>query len=237
MPPKTTRTTKPRTTRAPKATPMPPRPAKPVVGMWTWITLLLFAGIVAFAVWLNNRPETPPADATEAPTVSFVFTDEDGLPTSIEVKPAEGEAVRVARNEDNLWMLELPDEAEADPASAQAAADSISTLRIIQEVQYDPEVFGLEEPAYVITIKFSGGSEHVLEIGDASPIGNGYYVRIDEEQKIVVVSMDGIDSLLTLLDFPPYLNTPTPTALPPTETLTPAPTNTPPSPVTVTPTP
>ncbi|MEW6405012.1 MAG: DUF4340 domain-containing protein [Chloroflexota bacterium] len=235
MAPKSTRTTKPRAPRAPKATPMPSRPQKPVVGIWTWLTLLLFAGSVAFAVWLNKRPETPAADATEAPTVSFVFTDEDGLPTSIEVKPAEGDAVRVARNEEDVWALELPEEAEADQASAQAAADSISTLRIIDEVDYKPEVFGLKEPAYAITVNFSGGSEHALEIGDTTPIGNGYYVRVDQEQKIVVVSLDGIDSLLTLLDFPPYLNTPTPTPLPPTETPTPAATNTPE--LTVTPTP
>jgi hypothetical protein len=190
--------------------------------------------LIAFAVWLRQRPATPDAEPTDAATVSYVFTEEDGLPTSIEIKRAEGETVRVARNGDSAWAVELPLEAEADQGSAEAAASSVSTLRILNEIEGDPEIFGLDTPAYVITIKFSGGSEHVLDVGDTTPTNNGYYIRLDQE-KMLIVSLDGVDALLNLAAFPPYLNTPTPTALPPTETPAATPTSIPES--TVTPTP
>jgi hypothetical protein len=108
----------------------------------------------------------------------------------------------------------------------EAAATSVKSLRILNsDLEGTPDIFGLDQPAYVITIKFTGASEHVLEVGDKTPTNSGYYVRLDKG-KMLVVSSDGIDSLLTLVQAPPYLNTPTPTALPPTETPVPAATST-----------
>ncbi|MDO9303394.1 MAG: hypothetical protein Q7T89_18540, partial [Anaerolineales bacterium] len=63
--------------------------------------------------------------------------------------------------------------------------------------------------------------KHTLEIGDATPTYSGYYVRVDKD-KIMITDLSGIDSLLQLGVFPPYLNTPTPTSLPPTPTPVPA---------------
>lgn len=236
MPDKTTRTaTKRRTSKVARPAPMPTRPAKPIFGAGTWITLLVFAGLIGFTVWLSKRPATPDANATPTTTVSYVFTDQDGLPSSIEVKPADGTAVRVARNKDNAWALELPEVAEANQGSVEAAATSVKSLRILNsDIQGAPDIFGLDKPADIITIKFTGASEHVLEVGDKTPTGTGYYVRLDKG-KMLIVSSDGIDSLLTLVQAPPYLNTPTPTALPPTETPVPPATSTPE--LTVTPTP
>jgi len=213
---------------------MPARPAKPIFGMWTWVALLVFAALIAATIYLSQKPPTPEAEPTDASTVSYVFTEEDGLPTSIEIQPSDGQAVSVARNAENVWALELPEVAEADQGSAEAAATSVTTLRILNEVEGDPEIFGLDNPVYVITIKFTGGSEHALEVGDTTPTNNGYYVRLDK-QRMLVVSLDGVDALLTLAKFPPYLNTPTPTALPPTEAPAATPTSAPK--LTVTPTP
>jgi hypothetical protein len=168
--------------------------------------------------------------------VSYVFTSEDGLPSSIEVKPQDGEPVRLIRNEENAWALELPEKAEANQGLAEAAATQISALRILSdEIDAAPDILGLDNPAFVITIKFTGASEHMLEVGDNTPTNNGYYVRVDGE-KTVIVALSGMESLLNLADSPPYLNTPTPSALPPTETpISPTGTSTPE--IVVTPTP
>jgi hypothetical protein len=212
-----------------------PAAKKPIFGVATWITVIIFAALIGLAVYLNQRAATPDAEATPSAAVTYVFTSEDGLPNSIEVKPLDGEPVRLARNEENAWMLELPEKAEADQGLAEAAATQISSLRILDGIDLAPDILGLEDPAYVITIKFTGGSEHVLEVGDKTPTNNGYYVRVDNE-KTVIVALSGIESLLNLASSPPYLNTPTPTAIPPTETpLPPTGTNTPK--VVVTPTP
>jgi hypothetical protein len=113
---------------------------------WTWITVLALAALIGFTVYLNRRaPTAVETEATPSSTVSYVFTAEDGLPSSIEIKPAEGETVRVARNADQVWMLELPEEAEADQGMAEAAATSVSTLRILNEVDAPADILGLDE--------------------------------------------------------------------------------------------
>jgi len=99
-------------------------------------------------------------------------------------------------------------------------------LQILSQIENaDPETFGLDTPAFVIALEFQNGKKHTLEVGDATPTNSGFYVRLDNG-KIVVTDLSGISSLLQLGYFPPYLNTPAPTALPPTLTPVPAATET-----------
>ncbi|MBK8821309.1 MAG: DUF4340 domain-containing protein [Anaerolineales bacterium] len=198
---------------------------RPLFRAGTWITILVLAVLIGFTFYINREqdPATLVVDETpvSAPVVMFAATE--GIPASIEVKPAEGgETVRIARNAENVWAVELPIEAEANQGLAEAAASQISALRILSPIENGkPSIFGLENPAFTITIVFDGGKTHTLEIGDSTPTNSGYYVRIDKDQ-MAITDLSGIDSLLQLGFFPPYLNTPTPTPLPATETPVPA---------------
>src|SRR5688572_14752589 len=206
----TTKTSKPREKSAPK-------PTKPVFRVGTWITLLLLVLVIAAAILINRNAEAT-AEAEITPTVEAQFVFDPANPvTSIEVQPAEGETVRLERNTENAWVVTLPIELEADPALAEAAAAQVTALKINQEIDGDLSTFGLDEPAFIITLEFENGEKNTLEVGDATPINTGYYVRLDKE-KMMIVTLSSIDALTTLAIFPPYLNTPTPSPLPPTET-------------------
>ena len=213
------------------------KPQKPVFRTGTWITLLFLAVLIGFAFYLNRKKETIAAEAT--PTVgeiTSVFAATEGAVSSIEIKPADGESVRIVRDEKNVWAIKLPLEAEADQGLAEAAATQISTLKVISPIDGKPDIFGLDKPAYTVTIEFAGGKKHTLEIGDSTPTNSGYYVRVDKD-KMMITDLSGIDSLLQLVNSPPYLSTLTPTPLPVTETPIP-PTETVTTPeTTVTPTP
>jgi len=223
----TTKATTPRkktTSTARKALPSVPvavKPRKPAFSAGTWITVLLLVGLIGFTFYLNREKETTADTTPTSEETAYVFaaTEGEGTVSSIEIKPAEGEAVRIARNEKNAWAIELPLEAEADQGLAEAAATQISALKVISPIDGKADVFGLDNPAYTITIEFAGGARetHTLEIGDSTPTNSGYYVRVDKD-KMMITDLSGIDSLLQLVNFPPYLNTPTPTPLPPTET-------------------
>jgi hypothetical protein len=232
---KTTSTKKsisPRKTSSTPKTSISSKPQKPVFRWSTIITIIILAALVGFAFYLNREKETADAEAT--PTgegISYAFDVEAANINSIEVKPAGGEAVKLVRNESNAWALELPEQVEADQGLAESAASQAAALLIVSPIEGDPEIFGLDQPTYTITLEYADGSIHTLEVGDNSPTNNGYYVRVDKE-KMLLVSLGAIDSLTNILAFPPYLNTPTPTALPPTETPVP-----PTAETTVTPTP
>lgn len=196
------------------------RKSIPVVRAGTWVAVILFAAVTLTAYLLNRQKELQAAEPAPTSGLTFVFTDEDGLPTSIEVEPADGETVRVVKNADNQWALELPEKAEANQGLAEMAASQVKALKLLGEVDLAPDVLGLDQPSYTITIEFTSGTKHVLEVGDKTPTNNGYYVRVDG-QKTVIAALSGIDSLVNLATTPPYLNTPTPSPLPPTATPTP----------------
>lgn len=242
MAPKTTKSTKAaKSTRAAKTTTRSPRTqsapkaGKPVFRTGTWVAVIAFIAIIAATIYMNRQAETE-ANATETPAVeeAFVFAG-DSLVTSIEVQPAEGDTVKIERNEEKAWVLSQPDKVEADQGAAEAAASQIGALSIITEVdgQKDPSIFGFDTPVYTITVSFEDGKTSVLEVGDTTPSQSGYYVRVDDD-KVYVVSFSGIDALASLTFAPPYLNTPTPV---PTVTSTPLPTETPDPATEATPTP
>jgi len=205
------KTTKPKARKS-KETPLR-KQQKPVFRTGTWITLLLLAALIGLAYYLNRNEPIAETEATPALEATFVISEQDGNITGIEIKPVNGETVKVARNGEKVWALELPSATEADQGLVEAAASQITALKIIGEVDADASILGLDEPAYVITIEFADGTKRTLEVGDTTPTRSGYYVRVDKK-KTLILTLSGIDSLTNLTRFPPYLNTPTPTPLP-----------------------
>ena len=185
---------------------------KPVFRASTWIAVVLLIALVGLTFYLKNEKERSVIeDVTPVSEPATLFNPQDGSVSSIEIKPADGEAVKVARNAENAWVVEMPIEAEADQGLAEAAAAQVSALRVLSQIENDadPEIFGLKNPAFIVMLEFQNGKKHTLEVGDPTPTNSGYYVRLDNG-RIVVTDLSGISSLLQLGYFPPYLNTPTP---------------------------
>jgi hypothetical protein len=191
----------------------------------TWILLALFLALAGFAIYLKYNPQAPAPDKNATPTattapVEFLFSAQEGVVTSILIESREGESIGVKRA-GNAWMVTRPFEAAAEPTSVEAAASQVTALTVLARLDLDPAAAGLKVPAYTITIGFSSGKSFIAQIGDETPTGTGYYVR-KEDGSVLVISRDGIDALLGLLLYPPFLETPTPSPIPPTETPTPS---------------
>jgi hypothetical protein len=189
----------------------------------TIIYLLLFLGIAGAYYYLNNREE-PAADiaVTLEPEseVSYLFSFEDGAPTSIRIESKAGETVEVARDAENAWALILPTEAAADQGSAEAAASQVTVIQILDRLpDLVPQDVGLDDPEYKMNLRFTSGVERNVEVGVVTPTESGYYIRVDGGE-IMIVSKYTLDSLLGLLSNPPYMPTeapppPTPEAVSP----------------------
>jgi hypothetical protein len=198
----------------------------------TVVYILLLLVLVGVYYYLNNREQPAGIEVTSEPATEvsqeYLFTDEEGAPTSIRIESKSGETVEITRGEDNAWEVIQPVEASADPASAEAAASQVTAMLILDTVpEVDPAIIGLQDPEYVLAIDFTEGGERTVDIGVITPTESGYYVR--DADRIVIVSRSAIDALLGLLTNPPYLETLTPApATPETgpaggETATPAP--------------
>jgi len=183
---------------------------KSAVNIGTLITLVLFAALATYTYYLNNYAEPSTVDATPTSETRYLFDRDGGQISSIEIKSAAGESVKMKRSSDNSWSMEQPAGAEADQGAVEAAATQVAALKIVDELDGDPADFGLDSPGYIISIVFKESGLHTLEIGDTTPTNNGYYIRLDDGG-IFNVDLGGIDSLTNLVTFPPILTTPTPT--------------------------
>ena len=181
----------------------------------TVVYIILLLALAGAYYYLNNREQPAEIELTVEPSSevapTYLFTAEEGTPTSIQIESKAGETVEVAREEDNTWALTQPIEARADQGAAEAAASQVTAMRIVDTVpDVDLEIVGLQDPEYVLTIKFTSGGERTVDVGVITPSESGYYVR--DEERVVIVSRSAIDALLELLTNPPYLETPTPEA-------------------------
>lgn len=189
----------------------------------TLILLILLALVLtAYFIWKNWEPRPQETgEPTATSETQLLFSHELGLLTGIRVTDGRM-TVKLERDPAGPWTVRLPRPGPADPALAGAAEIQVLTLRILNQVEasLEPEVLGIDAPAYLIDITFEDGAEYHLEIGRPTPTGSGYYVRVNGGG-IYILSTSGIDSLVNLLTAPPYPATATPE--PPTETETPAP--------------
>lgn len=176
----------------------------------TWILLVIFLALVGLLFYLNQR-ESPvnEMESTPADTVEYLFRATDGLPTSIAIEARSGEQVAIERNDAGEWVLKQPIETDANQGSAEAAASQLSALRILSRPQVAPAEVGLVEPSYIITVNLTGGTMEKVRIGDLTPTSSGYYTNINGSDEILIVDKTGIDSLLTLVTSPPYVELPT----------------------------
>ena len=190
------------------------------------VVYILILIVVAGAYFYLKFREAPVTDVLVTPEVTeqinYLFTADEGVPTSIRIESKSGETVEVRRDAENAWVVSQPVEANAEQGASEAAATQVTTMRILDKVtDVDPKILGLESPEYILTVKFNSNVERTVNIGVVTPSESGYYVRDASGGDVLIVSKSAVDALLMLLTTPPYLETLTPS---PTATETPLPT-------------
>src|SRR5688572_19058442 len=169
----------------------------------TIVYLVLLLVLVGAYLYLRNRGETAAdIELTLEPEaeVSYLFSAEEGTPSRIRVETNSGETVELARNAENAWALTEPTEAAANQGAAEAIASQVTAMSILDSVpDIDPEIVGLDNPAYELTVGYTGGSEETVGIGIVTPTESGYYVS-DPGGQVVVVSRSSVDALIALLE-------------------------------------
>jgi hypothetical protein len=176
-----------------------------------YITILLAAATVY--LYLNYREPSAEPEATPGPDtqVSYIFPPGQGDPTGIVMEAKSGETVELTRNSEGAWALKQPFEAKAEQGSSEAAASQVMTMRVFEKItKIDPELVGLKDPEYTLTVKFKNGTERTIQIGVVTPTASGYYVQDSAGGDVLIISKSSVDALVGLVTAPPYLETPTP---------------------------
>ena len=152
----------------------------------TWVTVLIAAGLGAYAYFVESkRPPTP-----EKPTEK-VFSFDKAKVREVSVEPKDGDAVRVVK-EGEGWKMVAPMQTAADTSEVDSLVQSLSTLQIDEVVA--PSVpkladFGLATPQNTIGVVVEGTKEPVkLMLGDKTPDGGAVYAKLPTQPRVFTVA-------------------------------------------------
>jgi hypothetical protein len=175
------------------------------------IFALLILGIFA---WQRYGQTEEPVEATATVEITAMVFDL-GIQTisSYSISGEDGTAIVFERDQgNNAWFVKDQPAELADVAQIEAGASTLNFLTVSAQLTTRPplEAMGLDQPTYLVTLFLNDGKEVLLNVGDETPTGTGYYVQVDNNPA-VVVSKAELDTVINLLKTPPLASTYTPT--------------------------
>lgn len=99
------------------------------------------------------------------------------------------------KEEDGSWISETKKDIELDQSAMTDMIDDLSKIEAERTLE-DPDAlsdYGLEEPAYTITMKDGNGSKTTVLIGDAT--GDGYYAMKEGSDAVYTIGSSVADSM------------------------------------------
>ncbi len=186
----------------------------------TWITLAVFAGVLiaALAIGRLRQDEAVPTPVP-APNPLWAVESTDIVGLTVEDLQA-GTILQLERDPEDLWRIVLPESLPADPSRVERAMSWLAAPTPRAELldELDLAAFELDEPHYRVEIVLASGERHEFEVGRQAPTGDSHYVSTPGRTGVQIMSIVGLNEVLTLA------NDILPTATPePTATSTPAP--------------
>lgn len=144
--------------------------------------LVLFIGV--YFVMKN----LPAEEEDEASYVAYVLdvTEITYKNKETEMKFKEG---------DGSWISETDKDIDLDQSAMTEMIDSLSGIEAVRTLEEPDELsdYGLEEPAYTITMKDGNGSEMTILIGDAA--GDDYYAMKEGSDVVCTIGSSVVDSM------------------------------------------
>lgn len=185
----------------------------------TWILLLVLAVLVAFTLYFQKyQGKKQENSATATPTVvkADLLSVDISTVSEITISDSAQSQISFYRNPaTSQWVItDVPVE-QADSFQIESVLAQLFSIQVLETLTQSPPLdsISLAIPAYSITIKKSDGTQSVVDVGSATAIGSGYYVRVDGNQ-IVIVDKTVMDTVLGMLATPPLVATSTPETTP-----------------------
>ncbi|RME44247.1 MAG: DUF4340 domain-containing protein [Chloroflexi bacterium] len=188
------------------------------------IVLVVLGGVV---LWVNRQDgakRNTNATPTPAPLTSLSTSD------IASIKVEQGDRSITVERQGDGWVIAGDSPEPAGETKVTQALDRLTGLRptrTLTDIQNLAD-FGLDKPAWTITLTPKDGEAVVFNVGDENPRGTSRYLQVAGDSSIHLVPKFSVEDVQKWLDEPPYPPTPTPepTATPEVQT-TPTPAATP----------
>ena len=179
--------------------------------LWNTLWLILiFIGLFLYLAFVE-RPAAEKKDAEEARSKQVLHFKVEDVEAFDLVKPSG--TITIQRNPENArWNIIQPQAFKGEDGVINQlllTLEEAEISRVVDEKPNNLEEFGLKDPALKVVLRFKTGEPKILLLGDASPIGHDTFIKLADEQRVLLSFLD--TSLLksapndlrnrTLLDF------------------------------------
>jgi hypothetical protein len=132
--------------------------------------------------------------AREEEEAKKIFTVKGPDITAITIKRSAEEIHLV--KDGQTWRLDRPLQERADNVAMNSLVASLSQLRLTRDLgpEKDLKPFGLDQPSLVVSFTV-GDKSHTLDVGKKSPGDQGYYVRRDQDPRVLLIATATKESL------------------------------------------
>jgi hypothetical protein len=153
--------------------------------------LAVFLAVAAAYVLLEWRQSQKARQEAEA---QKLFSVKEADINAITIKRPT-EEIRLVK-EGEGWRLVQPLKESADRVTLTSLVSELSRLRLTRDLgaEQDLKPFGLEQPSLVVSFTAEDKS-HTLSVGQKIPGGEGYYVRRDQDPRILIIPASSKESL------------------------------------------
>jgi hypothetical protein len=171
----------------------------------TLVLVVIFAALVAGAIyWQRSQDKKSPAsEATATPGSQLLFHLKGNI-SGLRLERTNGGSLELGRDDQGAWKLIYPKADATDVAAVEAAVSQLISAPVISTLEVGPSMqdAGLAAPAYRLLINLDDGSQVVVNVGNVTPTGTGYYVLVSQ-QGMSIASKFSLDPVLNLVENPP----------------------------------
>jgi len=181
--------------------------------------------VIAAVVLLSNQPGgltvntgTPTATAETAgplfPDINSVDTQSKIVRFEID-NTTDNTKVVMTKDAASVWTVSEATNAQqlaTDQTKAVGMMSNLASLTAIEKFETDKVAdYGLDKPAYIMTLTDSAGKTYVVKVGKKATTTPRYYVLINDDTKTVyLVQNTTVDMLIANIAIPAYVASPTP---------------------------
>jgi hypothetical protein len=197
----------------------------------TVVLLIILIALGGYVFWFGDDGTTETDSDLPTPQAQQrvpVLALDPAAVQALQITSSGGQQVSLARGQ-NGWTITAPAPNSADTGRVTTVITQLATLeatRIITPTDQNLAPYGLDNPAYTVTLLGAGGELARLRLGGSNLNNTATYVQRNMEPTIYLVNNFTLDTLRTWTTRPPVQPTPMPTVAPPT--VAPVPTTAPP---------